>query len=191
MEIPKEYVIVDTEYTAWKGSMSRNWSKKGEHRELVQIAALKIANNILIDSLNILVKPLYNPILSKYFVDLTGITNQELHIYGSTLEDSLYSLYKFTNGLFIYSYGNDYSIIYENLKLNKINKSTYFDWSNMWIDIRLYFQSHKIDTDKYTSGTIYKITGKKYNDNRVHNALWDCKSIYLAIKYLNIRDLQK
>ena len=30
------FVIYDTEYTAWEGSLARNWSGPNEHRELLQ-----------------------------------------------------------------------------------------------------------------------------------------------------------
>jgi len=38
----QQIIIFDTEYTAWEGAKERNWSGSGEHREIVQIAAVKI-----------------------------------------------------------------------------------------------------------------------------------------------------
>ena len=40
--LPDTFIILDTEYTSWKGSQERNWSRKNEYKELVQIAAIKI-----------------------------------------------------------------------------------------------------------------------------------------------------
>ena len=34
------WIIIDTEYTSWKGSQERNWSNKYEYKELVQIGYL-------------------------------------------------------------------------------------------------------------------------------------------------------
>ena len=62
-----KYIVFDTEFTSWEGSMENNWSREGEHRELVQIGALKISDGKIIDKLDILVKPQINPILSDYF----------------------------------------------------------------------------------------------------------------------------
>ena len=42
MKLPKKFVIYDTEFTSWKGSQERNWSKPNEYRELVAIGALLI-----------------------------------------------------------------------------------------------------------------------------------------------------
>jgi len=49
----KKYILFDTEFTAWKNSKKNNWSKSGEYRELIQIAAFKINNGKLVETLNI------------------------------------------------------------------------------------------------------------------------------------------
>jgi len=74
-----KYIVFDTEFTSWEGSQENNWSKKGEHRELVQIGAYKIHNGEIIETLNLFIKPRINPLLSKYFIDLTGITNKKIN----------------------------------------------------------------------------------------------------------------
>ena len=64
-------VVFDLEFTSWKGSLQRNWSKNGEHREIVQIGAVMIdleSNFKIINQFNCLVKPTINPYLSDYFV---------------------------------------------------------------------------------------------------------------------------
>ena len=40
--LPDTFIIFDTEFTAWEGSMERNWSGENEYRELVQISAFRI-----------------------------------------------------------------------------------------------------------------------------------------------------
>lgn len=42
MILPDEFIIFDTEYTAWEGSNERNWSEGWEEKELVKIAAMKV-----------------------------------------------------------------------------------------------------------------------------------------------------
>ena len=39
-----EIVIFDLEYTAWEGSMQRDWGGEGEYRELVQTGGVKLLN---------------------------------------------------------------------------------------------------------------------------------------------------
>jgi hypothetical protein len=36
------FVFYDTEYTSWEGAMARNWSGPNEHRELVQLSAIRV-----------------------------------------------------------------------------------------------------------------------------------------------------
>ena len=63
-----EFVVFDTEFTAWEGSMQRQWSEPWEHREIIQIAAVKVqasSTNVRItETFNELVLPVINPTLS-------------------------------------------------------------------------------------------------------------------------------
>ena len=68
-------VIFDLELTSWPGSNERNWSLPDEHREIIQIGAVKIETEGDMQEINtfqILVRSLINPILSDYIIDLTG-----------------------------------------------------------------------------------------------------------------------
>ena len=65
----------DMEWTAWEGSWSRSWSAPGEYREIVQIGAVKLDGGNALgerDSFDVLVRPPRNPVLSDYFIALTG-----------------------------------------------------------------------------------------------------------------------
>ena len=41
LKLPPTIVLLDTEYTTWEGAQDRNWSGLNEHREIVQIGAIK------------------------------------------------------------------------------------------------------------------------------------------------------
>ena len=75
------FVVYDLEYTAWEGSLARRWSGEGEYRELVQVAAVKLANQpgypevARFEQLSL---PTFNSKLSAYFTGLTGISNADL-----------------------------------------------------------------------------------------------------------------
>ena len=73
------------------------------------------------NKLKILFIPKINSKLSNYFVNLTGITNQDIKNEGYTFIKGMDLFLNFTNNLPIYSYGNDYEIIEENLNLYDIN----------------------------------------------------------------------
>lgn len=63
LEFPKDYVVFDLETTGMRSSDS----------EIIEIAALKISNGIIIDQFEELVKP--SKPISKMITNLTGITN--------------------------------------------------------------------------------------------------------------------
>lgn len=71
--------MFDLEWTAWEGSQARNWSGPGELQEIVEIGAVLLdAEDGLreIGALSVLVRPQRNPLLSGYFIRLTGITQE-------------------------------------------------------------------------------------------------------------------
>uniref|UniRef100_A0A6C0CQQ1 Exonuclease domain-containing protein n=1 Tax=viral metagenome TaxID=1070528 RepID=A0A6C0CQQ1_9ZZZZ len=191
-KLPETFIIFDTEFTAWEGSQERSWSSENEHRELVQISAFKIkkkGNNIAITKkLNIYILPRINRNLSDYFIQLTGITQETLEQKGVTFKKGMEIFYRFCKDRYevkypLYSMGNDYHVIKENLKLNSINKrSRFYKWEKKFHDITQFFSPY-VQTNLYSSGTLYqafKIVPNCKVD--VHNASWDCLSLFLSLK---------
>lgn len=190
ISLPDTFIIFDTEYTAWEGSQERDWSGANEYRELVQISALrilKINHTIeIVDHFNVYVLPLKNPALSKYFINLTGITQQKLEQQGQSFSMAMAQFYTFCQKdhrkLNLYSMGNDYPVIRENLIFNNIpSQSIWYVWQTKFYDIKPFF-SKWVNTDKYTSGTLYKAFGIVPKNVSVHNAHWDCISLFLSLK---------
>lgn len=191
--LPEKFIIFDTEYTAWEGSQERNWSDDDEYMELVQIGALKVIKTAktikIVKKFNIYIKPKKNPDLSEYFINLTGITQNTIDKKAVTFNEAMKQFYSFCRTkndvkLPMFSYGNDYDIIKYNLKLNSVNKkSRFYKWEKKFYDIRLIFDQY-VDTSKYTSGTIYKAFNVDTKNSNVHNALWDCRSIFISLKYI-------
>lgn len=114
-----EFVVYDLEYTSWEGSMARRWSGQGEHREIVQIGAVRLdAQFRELASMEVLVLPLRNPILSDYFIGLTGITQERLQAEGVRPLDALRLLLDFAApNLSLVSNGCDGAIVAENYQL--------------------------------------------------------------------------
>ena len=186
----KIFILFDTEFTAWNGSQLRNWSLYWEHKELISISALKIKqtkNKLeIIDKFTCYIQPRINKQLSNYIIDLTGITQQKIDIQGVDFKIAIKKFYKFSENLQLYSYGNDYKIIQENLDLYKIPPdSKYRLWINSFFDICPIFQCYGINTSKYTSGTIYKhFDLKTLNKIKIHNSEWDTYSLYITLQYV-------
>ena len=190
--LPDTFIIFDTEFTAWEGSMQRDWSGENEYREIVQISAFRIkkkGNNIAITKkLNIYVLPRINRNLSEYFIELTGITQEIVEKKGIPFKQAMAVFYRFCKNekdekYPLYSMGNDYGVIKENLKLNSINKrSRFYKWEKKFHDITPFFTPY-VEANLYSSGTLYqafKIVPHCKVD--VHNASWDCLSLFLSLK---------
>ena len=184
------FIIFDTEYTSWEGSQERNWSLDYEYKEIICISALKI-NNInnkltVVDKFNYYVKPIINPKLSDYIINLTNITQDIIDTQAYDFIQVLEKFYIFCENYNIYSYGNDYIELNINMKLNNINSdSKYYAWENKFHNIRPFFEDHNINTSKYTSGSVYKSVQLVPKENiQIHNSLWDAYSIFITIEYL-------
>jgi inhibitor of KinA sporulation pathway (predicted exonuclease) len=118
-------VVWDTEFTAWPGSQERGWTGPGEHRELVQIGAVALdarAGFIEIASFETIIRPKINPVLSQYFIDLTGIAQQRVDREGVPFPRALEAFAAFAGrwtGL-VGSFGRDDVVLNENCALHGI-----------------------------------------------------------------------
>lgn len=177
------FIIFDTEYTSWEGSLERKWSNDNELQEIVQIGAYKIDNNFnIIDKLVIYVKPIKNQ-LSEYFTNLTGITNNFINETGLSFKNGIDKFYNFCkNCKKIFMWGYDDEILLKNLNYNNINKPIYNEWIKKKIcNIKLFFNNF-LDSSCYSSGNLYKYFNLNIDNHKEHNALNDCYSIYISLK---------
>ncbi len=72
------FIVMDLEYTAWEGSLERNWSGPGEVREIIQLGAVEVTRTVRTwvvgRRLDVHVRPKINPNLSLFIQKLTGIS---------------------------------------------------------------------------------------------------------------------
>ena len=185
--LPDDFILLDVEYTSWEGAMARNWSNPGEHREIVQIAAIKIENRTdlkIVDQFSTLSKTLKNPILSDYFTKLTGITQLDLHQDGIAFPDAFAKLFQFATPQVrpIYTWGDgDETALNETCVIHQIDFRRYFQ--QPFIDIRPVFAELGVETKNYQSGTVYKSVGATLSGKQ-HNALFDVLSMFEALRKL-------
>eukprot|EP01052_Picozoa_sp_SAG31_P000560 SAG31_NODE_16_length_36206_cov_27.355728_29_plen_221_part_00 len=91
--LPAEFVLWDTEFTAWEGSWKRGWSEDWEHREIICIAAIRVRWDAVdnggggggtkpalrpLGRFSLFVRPHVNAELSDYITALTGITQADV-----------------------------------------------------------------------------------------------------------------
>lgn len=177
-ELPSEFVIFDTEYTAWEGSHARGWSAPGEYREIIQIGAVLVRELTEVDSLVLYVKPTINPELSQYIIELTGVTQETIDVHGQHFSAAYDAFMQFIAQRKVYSFGGDEEQLQENHDLNHTRIQVP---NEQFHDARMIFESVGIDTHAYSSGTIPQAFGCMPPPH-AHDALNDCRSILLALQ---------
>lgn len=174
-------VLVDLEYTAFGKNLATAWTKPHHHKEIVQIAAIKLnLDRSEIESLDIFVKPTINPKLSKRFMKLTNISQAAIEKQGIPFSDALKKFVEFIKNYNVCTFDGDYEVFEENCRLNKID----FPFkNNVFVRVCESLPKWGINREEYSSGTLYKAVGAKM-DGHVHNALHDVRSMAVALKEL-------
>lgn len=188
-QLPPKFINFDLECTTWEGAAARNWSGPGEHREVVQIGAVLVDSETFeeIGNFACLVKPTINPTLSKYFIELTGITQQHVDERGAGFENALtafaawakdYPLYCFdsrTDGSRLF----DRDVLEENCKLLGIPFP--FDRDRFRNVNMLFFENgHEVKQSASAPG----VFGVEY-PMRAHDALNDARGVVIGLKAMS------
>lgn len=175
-------VIVDTEFTSWEGALENDWGEDWQHREIIQISAMKIDKDTLEvkETFDRLVLPEINPLLSDFIVDLTGITNENVQMKGIPFEEAFEKFVNFVNKDVVWCYGWDGEVFDENIHL--IGRCEWHDILT-FETLHTYFQSQGVDTSKVNSGKLAKHFGVDIEINE-HNAMDDVTSIVAALHHL-------
>jgi inhibitor of KinA sporulation pathway (predicted exonuclease) len=181
-------VIFDLEFTSWPGSSERNWNLPNEDREIIQIGAVKIKTTgdmLEVDSFQRFVRPLKNPILSEYIVNLTGITQEKIEKEGILFPLALSSFVKFIgeHPINILSNGEDVDVIKENCQFHKIS---FLSILKKTINLKIYFsETLGIPIKKCASGMLPELFGLNSHEKK-HDALGDARSISQALRHLRM-----
>ena len=182
----KKYVIVDLEWTSWEEDYNNkkqlfNKRKTWQKREIIQIGALKFDKNYkIVDQLDLYVKPKFNPILSDYIKNLTGINQEKLEKRGIPFSQSYKVFKKFCKGAKIFSNGVDNLIMKINLRYNNIrdNKLKIINIKN------ILNKKYKIPKKFIHSPIIHTFFGYQLKKKEMHNAIHDCINVLRALKKL-------
>ena len=180
----KEFVIIDLEWTSWKENYNKrkdpfNRRKVWQKKEIIQIGAIRFNKYYkILDTLNLYVKPKFNPILSNYIIKLTGISQKIIDQKGNSFKRSYKILKKFCGTSKIFCNGDDYIIIKKNLNYNDMN-----DNKVKIKNIRkILNKKYKIPKKFLISGIIHTYFGIKFKKKEMHNAVYDCMNILKALK---------
>ena len=176
-------IVYDLEFTAWEGSMAERWLCPGQFREVVQIGAVKLdpASLVELSAFEILVKPRLNPILSRYFETLTGISNAELTERGIDLEEACRRFLAFADGAPTCAFGRDDLVFAENFRLYGIAQPPL---AVSYMNIAPWLRSHGLNPRH--AGDVAEEAGVAFSGQK-HDALFDARSVAQGIRTLVTR----
>lgn len=183
--MPAEVVAFDTEFTAWRGSMARGWAGPGEHKEIVQIGAVKLDARTLgeVGAFEILIRPHFNPVLSDYLVGLTRITNERIAEHGVAFADGLRAFREFVGNRRLFSYGRDDRILAANATLRGVSDV----WPHLTgTNLKAWLLQVGVPLAGVHSGALAKHVGS-VAQGIAHDALVDARSLAEAVRYLVAR----
>lgn len=177
--LPASAVVYDLEFTAWEGSMARHWLGPGEFKEVVQIGAVKVsADYTVLEDFDCLVRPRFNPVLSGYFQELTGITNKAIAERGIDFSDAYEAFLGFASGLPIIAFGRDDVVLTDSLRLYGIKNAPRLP---PVVDLRGWLLQNGIDHNRMHSADLGPAAGIAF-EGHPHNALCDARSLTAGVK---------
>ncbi len=179
-------VVFDLEYTAWEGSVQRDWSLDHEHREIVQIGAVRLGAGTLdeLDAMECLVRPTVNPVLSDYFTGLTSITNADLARDGIDLATGLSRLAALAEpDLTLVANGDDGAVVAENRELTGTPAPLARD---RFVCVHDALMAALGTPAKLASSELPAFLGETM-PGRAHTALADARAIALTLRSLRRR----
>ena len=173
-------VVFDLEFTAWQGSMEARWMRPGEHKEIVQIGAVKLdqSSGEIVGEFDCLMRPRLNPTLSDYFETLTGITENDLAEKAVDFADGFEAFRHFVKDDRMHSYGRDDLVLAENLRLYGMGAPL-----PPFTDIVPWLIESGLDPRGLNACDIGPSAGVVFQGHR-HNALDDARSLAQGIRAL-------
>lgn len=179
-------IVYDLEYTTWDGAMARQWSGPGEYREIVQIGAVRLDDQWQeADAMEVLVRPRLNPMLSDYFIALTGIGQTELDRCGMDFATALERMASFAGtDTLLYANGNDAEVVRENCRLLAVPEAIA---PNRFRNVRALIGS-MAGKGEIDSCDLAAAFGLK-QEGRGHTGLADARAIAAALRLARQRGL--
>lgn len=182
------FVVFDLEFTSWSGALEQDWAAPGQLREIVQVGALRLADDFsVLESYEALVRPVANPQLSAYFIELTGIDQEAVERDGISPAEALGDFLGFCRGQSVLSYGNDMVVLGENVgwvRARGEEVKNGFLGAN-FMNIRPWLNSLAPVTASANVGRLWQVLGlPKPVAGQEHSALFDCYSFAAALRHL-------
>lgn len=174
--------VFDLEFTAWEGSLARQWLGPGEFKEVVQIGAVRLNLQSLRieDSFDCLVRPRINAVLSDFFENLTGISKGRLAADGVDFEIAYRRFLDFAQGGTVAAFGHDEWVLEENIRLYGLKGLPPMP---DFLELREWFFQRGVDPKGLHSCDIGPKLGVPFEGQK-HDALCDARSIAAGMTVL-------
>ena len=170
------------EYTSWHGAQERGWSRPNEHREIVQIGAVRLdAGDCFAEraAFEALVRPTLNSELSDYFVQLTGIDNAALAARGVALAAALDDFARFAGSAIILSNGADVEVVAESCGLADVaNPLPQAQWADIGPALQALLGRAELGSAEIPAALGLPASGP------AHDALADARAIAAGLRHL-------
>jgi len=186
LQLPEKFVLFDTEYTAWSDSKATDWGGPNEHREIIQIGAIGVDLTAFseTDAFSAFVRPLKNPQLSGFIIELTGITQSDVDS-GASFSDVFTRFSDFVGTRPAYCWGRDVDVFDENCLLTgetrRLPREQYHDLKPIIVPS---LEARGIDEVQYSSGTLYRAFDLP-ETRKAHDALNDMRNLLDALRALS------
>ncbi|MFC7622237.1 3'-5' exonuclease [Microlunatus sp. GCM10028923] len=184
------FVVFDLEFTSWPGANAADWSAPGQLREIIQIAALRLAAETyeVVDRFEALVRPVRNPVLSPYVSELTGIEQAAVDRDGRPPAEALGAFLGFCRHQIVVSYGNDMVVLGENVGWARDRGEQVANGflGAGFLNLRPLINSLAPATATANVGRLWSVLGlpRPGVAGGEHSALFDCHSLAAALRHL-------
>lgn len=175
-------IVFDLEFTSWAGALQGRWLAPGQFKEIVQIGAVRLDAGSLdeLAAFNFLVRPRFNPELSDYLVQLTGITNARLAAEGVDFVPAYRAFLDFCADGQVCAFGRDDLVIVENLLLYGLSAEQQL---RHYFNIAEWLRANGIETRGRHACDVGPLCGVDFAGQR-HDALADARSVAAGIQAL-------
>ncbi|MEU3984862.1 3'-5' exonuclease [Streptomyces sp. NPDC026672] len=182
------FVLFDLEFTTWPDALERDWGGEGQLREIVQIGALRVREDLsVVEEYETLVRPVVNPRLSPYFTELTGIDQVTVDREGVPAAEALGDFLGFCRGESTLSYGNDMVVLGENIGWARARGERVENGflATPFTNIRPWVNARAPQTADVNVGRLWQVLGlPRPAAGDEHSALFDCHSFAAALRHL-------
>ncbi|MFE7170733.1 exonuclease domain-containing protein [Streptomyces sp. NPDC057616] len=184
----RTFVLFDLEFTTWPEALEQDWSAAGQLREIVQIGALRLREDLSVaEEFEALVRPVVNPRVSAFFTELTGIDQETVDRDGMAPAEALGAFLGFCRGQSVLSSGNDMVVIGENVGWARARGEAVENGylGAHFLNIRPWINTVAPVTSTANTGRLWQTLGlPKPAAGHEHSALFDCYSFAAALRHL-------